>query len=413
MDVFKDKIGNVFKILSEAVSEGIIVVNENQQIVAANESAKAIFGYNSTELIDQSLSNLVPYKYQNTHKNHVDSFFIKSEQRQMNRGRDLYGVKKNGDHFPVEVGLNPIELYGHKYVMALVMDVTIRKEQEQKILDLNLKLEDKITERTIKLNKTVLELKSEVYKRKQAELKIKESLKKERELNELKTKFLSLVSHEFKTPLSGILTSASLIGKYRDSEDQPKREKHIATIFNKVKYLNTILIDFLSIEKLESGIATYKIKKFSLDQLITEVIYDTNMILKDGQKINYPRDLDGITINSDEKILELILFNVLNNAIKYSPENSSIDISTINKNDKLLITIKDHGIGIPTEEQKFVFNRYFRAANALLDQGTGIGLNIAKCHLENLGGAIYFESQENVGSSFTVEIPLEPNLVKS
>ncbi|HSM62906.1 MAG TPA: PAS domain-containing sensor histidine kinase [Gillisia sp.] len=412
MEVFKQKMGDVLKILSEAISEGIIMVNEDHYIVATNRSANTMFGYKTRELIDKPLSILIPNKYQNSHESHVSSFFNKGEHRQMGQGRDLYGVKKNKDLFPVEVGLNPFDIYGHKYVMALVIDISTRKTQEKQIQELNLKLEDRIAERTIKLNKTVLELKSEIYKRKKAEVLIKESLKRERELNELKTKFLSLVSHEFKTPLGGILTSASLIGKYKTSEDQAKREKHINTITNKVRYLNNILIDFLSIEKLESGKSLYKIKNFSLDQLITEVIYDTNMILKEGQKINYPHDLDGITLNSDERILELILFNILNNAIKYSPENKSIDISTSFKKDKLIITIKDYGIGIPEEEQKFIFNRYFRAENALLDQGTGIGLNIAKSHLENLGGTIYFESQEGIGSSFTVEIPLETNFVK-
>jgi len=413
VEVFKEKMGNVLKILSEAFSEGIIVVNEDQHIVASNRSANSMFGYRSTELIDQPLSILIPHKYQNSHKNHVNSFSNKSDHQQLGRGRDFYGVKKNGGVFPVEAGLNPFEMFGNKYVIAQIVDINIRKTQEKQIQDLNLKLEDKVAERTIELNKTVLELKSEIHKRKQAEKQIKESLKRERELNELKTKFLSLVSHEFKTPLSVILTSASLIGKYKTVDVQAKREKHINTIINKVKYLNTILIDFLSIEKLESKKAFYNIKKFSLDKLITEVIYDTNMILKDGQKINHPLDLDGVTINSDERILELILFNILNNAIKYSPKNTTIDISTSFKNDKLIITIKDQGIGIPKEEQKFIFNRYFRAANALLDQGTGIGLNIAKNHLENLGGTIYFESQESIGSSFTVEIPLTTNFVKS
>lgn len=412
MDIFKEKMGNVFKILSEAVSEGIIVVNEKQLIVAANRSANKMFGYEESELIGQPLTILIPREFAHSHNSHVSSFLNKSENRQMGRGRDLHGVRKNGELFPVEAGLNPFEIFGNIFVMALVIDITIRKSHEKQIHELNSQLEDKINERTIKLNRTVLELKSEIYKRKLAENQIKESLKKERELNELKTKFLSLVSHEFKTPLSGILTSASLIGKYEKETDQRKREKHIKTIISKVKYLNTILIDFLSIEKLETGKATYKIKSFPLDRLITEVIFDTNMLLKEGQKIIQPKDLQGIMVSSDEKILELILFNIVNNAIKYSPEHSNITITVINQEEKLLITIKDTGIGIPEREQKFVFNRYFRAENALLNQGTGIGLNIVKSHLENLGGKIYFESKENSGSSFTVEIPSVSKLVE-
>ncbi len=412
MQVFKEKMGNVFKLLSEAVSEGIIVINESQTIVAANRSAKVMFGYTDETLVGQHLNILIPSNYLPSHSNHVNLFLKKSESRSMGHSRDLFGKRKDNSQFPLEAGLNPFEIFGKKYVMALVIDITIRKSHESQINDLNLKLEDKIAERTIELNKTVLELKSEIFKRKEAEKKIKKSLKKERELNDLKTKFVSLVSHEFKTPLSGILTSASLIGKYEHKEDQPKRKKHINTIQNKVKYLNNILTDFLSIEKLESGKSNYNINQFPLKRLIKEVLYDTNMLLKNGQKIVSPREFNGIIIQSDEKILELIIFNVLNNAIKYSSENSTITLRIDEFEDSIVVSIHDTGIGIPKDEQKFIFNRYFRAANALLDQGTGIGLNIVKTHLENLGGTISFKSEENIGSTFTLEIPLISNLVK-
>ena len=250
------------------------------------------------------------------------------------------------------------------------------------------------------------QLENKIEKRKEAENKIKESLRKERELNDLKTKFLSLVSHEFKTPLSGILSSTSLIGKYQTTEQQDKREKHIKTITSKVKYLNNILDDFLSVERLETGKVNYKVTLFPLSKVINEVIYNANMLLKEGQFINYPEGIDDIEINFDEKVLELVLTNLVNNAIKYSPENTMINLMVEIAKNQLKITVADQGIGIPEKEQKFIFNRYFRAENALLNQGTGIGLNIAKSHLENLGGGITFTSKENKGSSFIVEIPM-------
>ena len=243
----------------------------------------------------------------------------------------------------------------------------------------------------------------------EAEARIKESLKKEQDLNELKTKFLSLVSHEFKTPLSGILTSATLVGKYEKEEQQEKRDKHLYTIKNKVKYLDNILNDFLSIERLETGKVTYKYSTFPLSKVINEVVYDANMLLKDGQRINYPNDIDEYTLEFDEKILELILSNLINNAIKYSGENTIIDMQVAFENDWLTFHIIDQGMGIPEKEQEFIFKRYFRAENALLDQGTGIGLNIVKSHLENLGGTITFTSTENVGSTFIIKIPTVAN----
>ncbi len=387
MEVFK-KDSKIYRILSEAVSEGIIVVNKNQEIVATNIAADTIFGYKKDELIGKSLDTLIPMKYHHVHIHHVEGFLKNSGKRQMGHGRDLYGLRKDGSQFPVEAGLNPFNIYDNSYVMALVIDITVRKEAEQEIKDLNADLEKKVEERTHQL---------------------KEALHKEKDLNELKTKFLSLVSHEFKTPLSGILTSSTLIGKYPDTEQKDKRDKHIKTIQNKVKYLNNIINDFLSIERLESGKINYKFTTFPLSKIINEVIYDANMLLKDGQKINYPENIDTIFIDFDEKILYLILTNLINNAIKYSSENSIINIEALLDNKVLTILVKDEGIGIPAKEQKHIFNRYFRAENALLDQGTGIGLNIVKGHLENLGGTITFISEESVGSAFSITVPVSIN----
>jgi|TARA_R110000823_G_scaffold315579_1_gene448480 PAS domain S-box-containing protein len=409
MKVFEGKKGNIFKILSEAISEGIVIVNENQEIVTSNEAADRMFGYEAKELLGENINLLIPREYRHSHTEQVEEYLEKSDPRQMGHGRDLYGRRKDGSVFPVEAGLNPFEIYGSKYVMALVTDITVRKTQEKEIIELNLHLEQKVEARTKELKQTIKELKEEVSKRKEAEYKIMESLRKERELNELKTKFLSLVSHEFKTPLSGILTSATLVGKYTETEHQEKREKHLRTIQNKVKYLNNILNDFLSIERLESGKATYKFDVFPLSKVVNEVIYNANMLLKDGQRINYPQNIDDILVNFDEKILELSLTNLINNAIKYSPAHTVIDVVVIPQKDSLSIKIIDEGMGIPEKEQKYIFNRYFRAENALLDQGTGIGLNIVKSHLESLGGKITFESEQSKGSTFTITFPTNNN----
>ncbi|TYP74279.1 PAS domain-containing sensor histidine kinase [Aquimarina intermedia] len=405
MKVF-EKSNNVFTNLAEAVSEGIIVVNEQQTIVATNGSAEQLFGYLKDELIGKSLNILIPREYHHAHKGHFERFVEHSEKRQMGHGRDLHGVRKDGSMFAVEAGLNPFTIYGNNYVMALVIDITNRKKQEREIQELNKSLEQKVAVRTKDLNTTISALQEEVKLRKEAEERITESLKKERELNELKTKFLSLVSHEFKTPLSGILTSATLAGKYTKEQQQDKREKHLDTIKSKVKYLDNILNDFLSIERLETGKVSYKFTSFPLSKVINEVIYNANMLLKDGQKIVYPQNADEFTVHFDEKILELVLSNLVHNAVKYSGEHTTIDLKVTKLKECFKFTIQDEGIGIPEKEQKFIFKRYFRAENALLDQGTGIGLNIVKSHLENLGGSITFTSTEGVGTTFEISLPI-------
>ncbi len=491
---------NTFEILSEAISEGVIIVDENQMIVATNSVTEEMFGYKKNELKDQPLNILIPQQYRGGHGSHFKSFLKNSQKRQMGRGRDIHGVKKCGTPFPVEAGLSPFEIYGKTFVMALVMDITVRKKVEQElrhwatifdeslneififdadslkfidvnrgaqknmgytlaelkqltsvdikpeytekkfreiIQDLLLQKKEKLKFETIHQRKDkstypveihlqlsglkdkkvfvaiilditdrknyTEELENTVAHRTQ---QLREALSKEKELNDLKTKFLSLVSHEFKTPLSGILTSTTLIGKYVSTEQQEKREKHLNTIKNKVKYLDNILTDFLSIERLDSGKVNYKFSEFPLSKVINEVVYDANMLLKDGQKIKYPMDIDDYTIQFDEKILELTLTNLIRNAIKYSTEGTTIDLQVFNENKAFTFKVIDQGIGIPEKEQKFIFNRYFRAENALLNQGTGIGLNIVKNHLENLGGSITFTSTEHKGSTFTFTIPV-------
>jgi len=230
-------------------------------------------------------------------------------------------------------------------------------------------------------------------------------LSKEKELNELKTRFLSLVSHEFKTPLSGILTSSVLLSKYRLTEDQIKRDRHIKTISDKVHYLNTILNDFLSLEKLETGKLTYKLSHFKLSKVVDEVLYNANMLLKEGQVIMYPDNIDEISLNQDEKVTILILTNLVNNAIKYSPKYAVITIDVKQNKVNTTLYIEDNGIGIPLNDQKSIFERYFRAENVVNTQGTGIGLNIVKNHLENLGGTISFKSEEHKGTKFTITLP--------
>lgn len=396
---------NVFKLIFNKISEGIIIVDENLKIVEINHATNKMFGYQKNSLKDQSINLLIPKDHQENYKKHFNGFFKKRKSQRMGVGFDVYGVKSNCEVFPMEISLTPFEVFGNKYIMAIVYDITSRKRNEQIITELNDALEKRIVDKTKALNTTIAKLKKENKKRIKAENKAKAALSKEKELNDLKSKFLSMVSHEFKTPLSGILTSAILIEKYKLTEQQGNREMHLKTITEKVHFLNSILNDFLSVEKLESGKVNYFPTKFKLSKIVDEVIYDANMQLKEGQKIIYPDNIDALSLYQDEKVLELILTNLVNNSIKYSPENAIIEMTITQNEANTQFSIKDNGIGIPQEDQKNIFNRYFRARNVLLTRGTGIGLNIVKNHLENLKGKVSFKSKENSGTEFSFSIP--------
>ena len=396
---------DVFNISFGDVSVGIVILDAQQHIIETNESIVRMFGYKTKELHQLHLQVLFSDDYKIQLENQLKGFLNQGLQKQKERNLTIYGAHKSKSMFPVEVSLNIFKLCDKEYIMALVTDISARKEQEVKLSNLNAEFEQKILLRTKELNETISQLEHENMLRVDAEKDTNIAFRKERELNKLKTNFLSLVSHEFKTPLSGILTSTILLRKYNLAEQQEKRDKHIQTITDKVQYLNNILNDFLSLEKLETGNVNYNLSTFELGKVMKEVVSNANILLKEGQTINYPDHIDEISLLQDEKIIELTLSNLIHNAIKYSSENSVIAIKVSQDLDITTLEIIDDGIGVPKIDQKNIFNRYFRAENALLTEGTGIGLNISKTHIENLGGSINFESEENKGATFTISIP--------
>jgi len=386
-------------------SIGIILLDAQQHIIEANQSAERMFGYKIKELNQLHLQVLFSDANTIQLENQLKVFLNQGVKEKKEKSLSIYGIHKSKSMFPVEVSLNIFKLCNKEYIMALITDISTRKEQEVRLSKLNAEFEQKIILRTKELNETISQLEHENMLRVDAEKDINIAFRRERELNKLKTNFLSLVSHEFKTPLSGILTSIILLGKYNLAEQQEKRDKHIKIITDKVQYLNNILNDFLSLEKLETGNINYNLSTFKLGKVIKEVISNATILLKEGQTIDYSNHIDEISLFQDEKIIELTLSNLINNAIKYSSENSVIAIKVRQDIEITTLEIIDDGIGIPKIDQKNIFNRYFRAENALLTEGTGIGLNISKTHIENLGGSINFESAENKGTTFTISIP--------
>jgi len=241
---------------------------------------------------------------------------------------------------------------------------------------------------------------------KKAELKIFNTLKKERELSELKSRFISMASHEFRTPLSAILSSAILIEKQNESGKEEKRIGYVTKIRSNVKNLVIILNDFLSLSKLQEGKVTPHPESFNLIDFSKSLIEDIDSIKKDGQFINLQYEHSIINVFLDAKLLKHVLYNLVSNAIKYSEEHQEITITIEVKNQLVYIEIKDQGIGIPVEDQDHLFQRFYRANNASNIQGTGLGLNIVKQYTELMDGTINFKSELNKGSTFSITFPL-------
>ncbi len=238
--------------------------------------------------------------------------------------------------------------------------------------------------------------------------KMEQALESEKELGEMKSRFVSMASHEFRTPLTTIASSAFLIESYADRQDTTSIKKHAARIRQSVDNLNTILGEFLSLGKLEDGRITSNLITLNLRELVEEVSIELNHLLKTGQVVEYFHE-GPEHILLDGSLVKNILINLLSNAIKYSPENSIVHVLTRSTGPGITITIRDEGIGIPDADQSKLFTRFFRAANAGNIQGTGLGLYIVKRYVSILNGAITFQSQLGKGSVFSVELPALPD----
>lgn len=399
--------------LFENATEGFIVSDSKANIILVNPSASRMFGYTIEELIGQKIEILIPSQYKKTHVKQRDGFYKEPTNRVMGHGRDLHGEKKGGLNFPVEVSLSTYVQNGERYVIAFIIDITKRKEIESSMIEQQYQLE-KVTNEIRKLNaeleakveeRTII-LKEALQKLEQSQKELSEALDKERQLNEIKSRFVSMASHEFRTPLSTVLSSASLIAKYTSSEEQDKRNRHIEKIKGSVKHLNDLLEDFLSLGKLDEGKVATILHEFNLKDLIQDITEDMKGLAKAGQQIifNY---YGAEEIQSDKKLIRNILINLISNAIKFSEEGQTITISCNQQGVEANISVKDQGIGISEEDRGHLFSSFFRGRNAINIQGTGLGLHIVKRYVDLLDGKVYIESKLGSGTTISFIIPVK------
>ncbi|MBI4930388.1 MAG: PAS domain-containing sensor histidine kinase [Bacteroidetes bacterium] len=377
--------------------EGILVINEKGEITRMNPSAEKLFGYGKNELIGKRIEVLVPQRLAQRHVEHRDKYNEHPHARSMGGGMELFGMKKDGKEFPVEISLSPYSTDEKKFTIAFIVDITHRKQAEEKMKNYSAELELQVKNRTLILEEAIEEL-----EKTQKDLNV--SLEKEKELNGLKSRFVSMASHEFRTPLATIQSSLSLVKKYGEIQDIEKQDKHISKIKSSISNLTDILNDFLSVSKLEEGKVENISEEFNLNEFVSEIISEMQSITKGGQNIFYTYS-GNESVSLDKKLLKNILFNLVSNAIKFSPEGKSIEISSDVKKSSVKIIVKDKGIGISKEDQKYLFERFFRGHNATHIQGTGLGLNIVAKYIELMNGSIDVSSEENKGTTFIITFP--------
>jgi two-component system, LuxR family, sensor kinase FixL len=390
--------GLLLQAIIQNAIDGIIIINQYGIIEDVNPAVIKMFKFTESEMIGKNISMLMPPPHRTYHDQYIDNYKKTGKANIIGIGREVMGQKKDGSIFPFKLGVSEIEYGERRIFVGLLHDLSKEKEAEEKLKNYASELEKLVAERTQSLADTVNELKN-------AKEELKDSLDKEKELNQMKTRFVSIASHEFRTPLSAISLSASLINKYTETKDCDSIQKHVVKIKSGVNHLTDILNDFLSLDKMEEGKIYNTPSEFDLIKFAETIIEEMQAMAKPGQNIVYQHTGKESMVTIDPGLLKHSIYNLISNALKYSGENTLIEFNSETRADGFTITIKDNGIGIPEADQKHLFEPFFRAHNTVNIQGTGLGLNIVKKYINLMGGKIKFNSAENQGATFILEFP--------
>ena len=405
--------------------DGIITIDSKGIIESINQSAAKMFDYDQDDLIGKNVRVLMTYRDKDRHDAYISNYLETKIPKIIGIGREVFGLKKGGLEFPMRLAVSEIVLVDRIIFTGIIHDLSDMFQAREEILKLNKSLEKKVNERTYQLEEVVnhllkinKEYENEILERTEAERRLieqeeqlKVALAREKELGELKSRFVSMASHEFRTPLATVLSSVSLIQKYEREDQQVNRLKHIDRVKSAVANLTGILNDFLSLSKLEEGKTGITLSEINIIDLLEEVIDETRGLLKNQQVITIKyseNDRESCVLLTDRHMLKNIFFNMISNGIKYSDKDVLVYIACID--DVLILQFEDKGIGIPEPDQKYLFERFFRAGNVSNIQGTGLGLHIVKQYVGLLGGSIGFNSEYQKGTTFTIKLPIQKDL---
>ena len=382
----------------ENAIDGIITINDKGIVESINPSACRLFLYEPQDVIGKNISILMPSPDREKHDSYLESYKSSGVPHIIGHGRDVLGRKKDGNIFPFRLGVSEVKFEDIRIFAGFIHDLSHQKEAENRLMQYTQHLEELVKDRTIILNETIEALTN-------AKEEVSSTLEKEKELHQIKSRLLSMASHEFRTPLSTIQLSSSLMQRYAEGLNSPKIDAHLLKIKSAVANLTVILDDFLLLEKAESNKITIQLSCFDLHVFIKELLGELKLLTKKKQKIISRPNNEITLVKLDKNLLKNCIINLVSNAIKYSGEETEIEIWTTLDSNKITINVKDNGIGIPQEDHEHLFEAFFRAHNTGNIPGTGLGLHIVSRYVKIMNGSISFKSAVDKGTLFTIELP--------
>ncbi|HBB32251.1 MAG TPA: hybrid sensor histidine kinase/response regulator [Cyanobacteria bacterium UBA8803] len=396
----------------KSIGDAVIATDPQQLITFMNPVAEALLGCQQAEVLGHDLSDVFHTIHENAREaieNPVALVLQKGMSVPLENQTLL--ITKDGREIPIDNTAAPIKNDTGNILGAVLVfhDVTEQRRIKAILERTNEELETRVAESTAQLRQTNKQLKAEIAQRQHLENELRLALAQERELNELKSRIVATISHEYRTPLTTILSSMQMLQHYGSRWTEEKKLKHFQRVQESVQHLTQLVNDMIFIEQAEARTLAFHPTPLDVEKITRQIVEEFRSKVTDKHSIVLacPESCDRTVL--DENLLRLILNNLLSNAIKYSPNGGLIELELTSAQSKILFRLSDQGIGIPPTDQPQLFQAFFRGSNIGITPGVGLGLVIVKECVQLHGGEIFVESTVGEGTTFTVILPRLPN----
>jgi len=373
----RKRVEEMLRLTVEAAPNAMVMADELGNIVLVNSQTEKLFGYPREELLGEQVDILVPHKYRGKHPAYRSKFMQEPAARAMGAGRDLYGLRKDGTEFPVEIGLNPIQTDRGTWVLSAIVDITERKRAEDEIQRLNQDLENRVERRTRELTAANAELEAFSY----------------------------TVSHDLRAPLRQIAGFSSILAEEHAAELSPQYRRYLQMVQDGAQQMGLLIDDLLNLAKIGRQPVSRRLTPLNglvqaaLDQLASEGL---------DRAIDWRIGELG-SVECDPALIRLVFVNLLSNAIKYTRlrERAVIQVGQTTTDQERVIFIKDNGVGFDMAYADKLFGVFQRLHRAKDFEGTGVGLATVQRIIHKHGGRVWADAAVDKGATFRFTIPAE------